>query len=230
MAPVNPATVKAAVSVGKAIFGFLGGRRKKKEARKAQKEAMKRQQQLDEYKDQYAQLDLSNPYANMQNIYEDLTVNKQQFELARQQQQQSRANILDRLRTSAGASGVAALAQSLANQGSLDAQKASALIGEQEQANQQTALGEASRLRDLERSGDIAMRQAEFDILESQIGMTADAQANFGERARIADQQRQGSLGNMFKGFKGMGENWGAEGEGGMVDLFKGVKNFFGGN
>ena len=222
MAPINPATVKAAVSVGKAIFGFLGGRRKKKEARKAQKEAMKRQQQLDEYKDQYAQLDLSNPYANMQNIYEDLTVNQQQFELTRQAQQQSRANILDRLRTSAGASGVAALAQSLANQGSLDAQKASALIGEQEQANQQTALGEASRLRDLERSGDIAMRQAEFDILESQIG-------NFGERARIADQQRQGALGNMFKGFKGMGENWGAEGEGGMVDLFKGVKNFFGG-
>ena len=98
MAPINPATVKAAVSVGKAIFGFLGGRRKKKEARKAQKEAMKRQQQLDEYKDQYAQLDLSNPYANMQNVYEDLTVNKQQFELTRQQQQQSRANILDRLR------------------------------------------------------------------------------------------------------------------------------------
>tara|TARA_A100000172_G_scaffold81121_2_gene73120 strand:+ start:505 stop:1218 length:714 start_codon:yes stop_codon:yes gene_type:complete len=221
MAPVNPATVKAAISIGKAIFGFFGSRKAKKKAKAAAAEAALQKQKVQDFQDQYAMLDTSNPYMNMENMYEDMTINQQEAEFMRRQQGQSRANILDRLRQSAGASGVAALAQQLANQGSIDAQKAAASIGKQEASIQEKSLKEAGRIQDLERSGDIMSRQAEFDILESQMGLSADQQAVSAENARLFGQQRQGQLGNMFSAANDMAGN-----TGGMGNLFSGIKNF----
>jgi hypothetical protein len=221
MAPINPATVKAAVSVGKAIFGFLGGRKAKKKAKKAAAEAAKQKAKVEEFQQQYAMLDTSNPYLNMENVYEDMTVNQQEAEFMRQQQAQSRANILDRLRQSAGASGVAALAQQLANQGSIDAQKAAASIGKQEASIQEKTLEEASKIQDLERSGDIMSRQAEFDILESQMALAADQQTVAGETARLAGQRRQGQLSNVFGAANELAGNTSGAG-----NLFSGLKNF----
>lgn len=217
----NPATVKAALSVGKAIFGFFGSRKAKKKAKAAAAEAALQKQKVQDFQDQYAMLDTSNPYMNMENMYEDMTINQQEAEFIRQQQGQSRANILDRLRQSAGASGVAALAQQLANQGSIDAQKAAASIGKQEASIQDATLKEAGRIQDLERSGDIMSRQAEFDILQSQMGLSADQQTVESENARLAGQRRQGQLGNMFGAANDMAGN-----SGGIKDLFSGIKNF----
>ena len=90
---------------------------------------------LDKQKDQFAQLDTSNPYLNMENTMEDLTVNTQQAEFAQQQSMQSQANIMQSMQGAAGGSGIAALAQTMASQGSIDAQKASASIGAQESNN-----------------------------------------------------------------------------------------------
>ena len=70
----------------------------------------------------------------MENTMEDLTINQQQAEFEKQQAMQSQANIMGQMRGAAGSSGIAALAQSLANQGSLQAQRASASIGAQEAA------------------------------------------------------------------------------------------------
>jgi len=224
MAPVNPATVKAAISIGKAIFGFFGSRKAKKKAKAAAAEAALQKQKVQDFQDQYAMLDTSNPYMNMENMYEDMTINQQEAEFMRQQQGQSRANILDRLRQSAGASGVAALAQQLANQGSIDAQKAAASIGKQEASIQEKSLKEAGRIQDLERSGDIMSRQADFDILQSQMGLAADQQTVAGESARLAGQRQQGQIGNMFNAANDMAGN-----TGGMGNLFSGIKNNFGG-
>ena len=58
------------------------------------------------------------------------------------------------MKGAAGSSGVAGLAQVLANQGAKQAQQASADIGRQEQANQARALGEAGRLQQLSREGE----------------------------------------------------------------------------
>ena len=81
-------------------------------------------------------------------MYEDLTVNQQQAQFQAQQFQQSQANIMANLQGAAGGSGVAALAQSLANQGHIAAQQASASIGQQEAANQKLmAQGEQDVLR-----------------------------------------------------------------------------------
>jgi len=54
----------------------------------------------------------------------------------KQQQQESQANIMQQMKGAAGGSGIAALAQTMANQGSMDAQKAAVSIGKQESTNQ----------------------------------------------------------------------------------------------
>tara|TARA_R110000765_G_scaffold120713_2_gene216483 strand:- start:985 stop:1812 length:828 start_codon:yes stop_codon:yes gene_type:complete len=84
-----------------------------------------------------------NQFANLENTAEDLTVNTQQADFEREQFQQSQANLLQNLQGSAGGSGVAGLAQALANQGASQARSSSASIGAQESQNQALAAQQA---------------------------------------------------------------------------------------
>ena len=143
-------------AAGTAKLGMaLAGRKKRIAEQKAAKEEM------DKYKQEYENLDTSNlnrnvenQFQNLQNTYEDLTVNQQQAQFEAQQSQQSQANIMSRLSGAAGGSGIAALAQTMANQGQLQAQRASASIGMQESRIQQMQAQEGSRLQQLERRGE----------------------------------------------------------------------------
>ena len=119
------------------------------------------QAKLDKQKDVYRSMEFKNPYANVENqyadlqtefenTYEDLTVNQQQAQFEAQQGQQQRANIMQNLKGSAGGSGVAGLAQAMANQGQLATQKASASIGQQEQRNQQMKAQGAQTVQSME--------------------------------------------------------------------------------
>ena len=130
-----------------AFSGIAQAVQGKKAAKAAKIEADKARIEMEKQKDAFAALDTSNPYANMENTMEDLTINQQQAEFEKQQAMQSQANIMGQMRGAAGSSGIAALAQTLANQGSLDAQRASASIGAQEAANQKAAAAEASRIQ-----------------------------------------------------------------------------------
>ena len=170
-----------------------------------QKQQALLQQQMKEYKDfkfenPYAQV--TNPYANMENVYEDLTVNQQQAEFEKQMSQQQQANILQGLRGAAGGSGIAGLAQAMANQGQLQAQRASASIGTQESQLQQLRAGEASRLDQLERrgeqqalmtrlGGEAMLQEKEFGRVSTLLGMqqqtTAGAQSGY--QQAIANEQ-----------------------------------------
>ena len=107
------------------------------------------------------QTDFENVYAGMENVYEDLTVNQQQAQFESQQGQQQRANIMQGLKGSAGGSGVAGLAQAMANQGQLQSQQASASIGMQESANQKLAAQGASNVQMMERQGAANVQQME---------------------------------------------------------------------
>jgi len=78
---------------------------------------------------------MKNQMEGVENAMEDLTVNTQQAEFEAQQNAQNQANIMSQMSGAAGGSGIAALAQSMANQGALQAQKASASIGAQEADN-----------------------------------------------------------------------------------------------
>ena len=174
----------------KAIDGGIKARKAKQEAEKAQKE-------LEKNKEMYKGLDTSNPYLNMENTMEDLTVDKQEAEFMKQQQMQQQANVMQQMRGAAGSSGIAALAQSIANQGALDAQKAAASIGKQEAANQAEERKEKSRLLGLEREGELISRQAEHGKVTSLMGMSADELANQRAAQTAAHQQMWSGVGDI---------------------------------
>jgi hypothetical protein len=120
---------------------------------------------------------MKNQYEGMENVMEDVTVNLQQAQFQAQQGAQQRANIMNVMRGAAGGSGIAALAQSMANQGQLQAQQISASIGQQEAALQRATAQEAMRIQEAERAGaasvDLQQRQGEAMVQQAESGRAA---------------------------------------------------------
>tara|TARA_R100000988_G_C3979224_1_gene155957 strand:- start:109 stop:732 length:624 start_codon:yes stop_codon:yes gene_type:complete len=186
-----------AVSAGfQVVGGIVNYFDAKKDKKQLHEKLRKSKARLDASKEAFKNLDTSNPYLNMQNVYEDMTVNQQEAEFTRQQQFQNQANILQQLRGAAGTSGIAGLAQALANQGALDAQKAAVSIGKQEASIQEKKLGEESKLQGLEREGDLISRQAEASKLGSLMAMDAQEVA----AQRLAQQQAKERMAQAFGG------------------------------
>ena len=181
------AIVSAGVGVAKAIQGGVQAKRAKEDAEKAKRE-------LDKQRRQFANLDTSNPYVGMENVMEDLTVNQQEAEFVKQQQMQSQANIMQQMRASAGGSGVAALAQAMAQQGSRDAQQAAVSIGKQEAANQQARQTEAGRIQDAIISGELMSREAQFGKVQSLMGMAAGDLAGAQARRQAGQEQMMAGI------------------------------------
>tara|TARA_Y100000004_G_scaffold129666_1_gene146210 strand:- start:16115 stop:16783 length:669 start_codon:yes stop_codon:yes gene_type:complete len=216
--PLAVPLISAGVS---AISGLFGASRAKKAQRRAEAEERRRRAEMNRLKSVYASLDTSNPFLNMENKYEDLTVNQQQAQFEAQQFQQSQANILGSLRGAAGSSGIASLAQTLAQQGQLNAQRASASIGRQEQTNQRLSAGEAARIQMQERQGELKSRQMKRDQIGTLLGMSQAETAAARDQALMAEQQRmsaisggiQGALGAVSAGMtSGAFAEWGIPG------------------
>jgi hypothetical protein len=153
------AGIAAAPGIIAGVSSLFGRKKRKAEQRAAREELTQAKQAFEsiEYKNQYA--DLTNPYANMENAYEDATVDTQSADYLREQQQQSQANIMQGLKSVAGGSGVAGLAQSMSNIATGQARQASAGIAQQERANQQRAMGESARLEGIERQGQFGVEK-----------------------------------------------------------------------
>jgi hypothetical protein len=211
---------EATAAVG-GVIKAIDGAKKAKEAAAAGKKAAA---SLAKEKEMFKGLDTSNPYANMENTMEDLTVNQKEAEFVKQQQMQGQANVMQGLRGAAGGSGIAALAQSMANQGSLNAQQAGASIGSQESANQEKQATEAGRLAGLEREGELISRQAEMGKVTSLMGMSADELATQREMEQQAEAQKMEGI---QAGIEGVGQAaLGGVGAGtGNVDLSKAAAN-----
>ena len=163
---------------------------------------------LEEQKDKYRQFEFKNPYADMvnqfegmENFYEDMQVDMRAAEFQRQQGQQQRANIMQTLRGAAGGSGIAGLAQVMANQGQLQTQQIAAGISQQERQNQMMARRGAMQLQMLERQGagqaDMTERGGEAMVQSAEMGRQSTllgieyggmAGANAGVQAAYANQ------------------------------------------
>lgn len=185
------AAVVATGATAKAVDGAV-------KAKKAKDRASDAKIELDKHKDMFASLDTSNPYTDLENTMEDLTVNQKEAEFSKQQSMQSQANIMQGMRGAAGGSGIAGLAQAMANQGSLDAQRSAASIGKQEQQNQMARQQEAGKIQGLEREGELISRQAEMGKVSSLLGMSADELAN-------AKQERADAQAQMYEGISEAG-------------------------
>ena len=200
----NYAWVGAAIGAGASL---LGGKKQQqaaaKESRLARAERAKQNKILEKQKDEYRAMEFTNPYANMENqyaenVYEDLTVNQQQAQFQAQQGAQQRANILGGLRGAAGTSGIAGLAQSMASQGQLQAQKISASMGQQEAINQQLRGKGALQVQagaaavDLQqRKGEEMVQQAESGRQATLLGMSQGQAAGANQAAMQAGMNEQ---------------------------------------
>tara|TARA_A100001015_G_scaffold293853_1_gene370945 strand:+ start:709 stop:1194 length:486 start_codon:yes stop_codon:yes gene_type:complete len=159
-------------------------------------------------KSRYQAIDTSNPYKNVTNTFEDLTVNTQAADFAQQQAEQGRADILGNLAASAGGGGIAALAQSLANQQTQAAQAAAASIGQQEQRNQMlSAQGEAS-VQQMRAAGERQSQELEMRKSGNLLQLAAG-------RKQAADQARQQALSTAIGGVVGAGQILGASADSG---------------
>ena len=188
--------VMAGVAVVGGVTKLIMAGKAKKEREAEQKRA---NEELAKMRDRYEKLDTSNPYANLENrfaenVYEDLAVNQQQAQFVAQQGQQQRANIMQRLQGAAGASGIAGLAQTMANQGQLQTQQAAASIGQQEARNQQLAAQGQLRVQAGETAvdakkgyGEVLSRQWEQSKVATMFGMAQQEKAS-------ADAARQRAL------------------------------------
>ena len=218
--------VSPAKFLGQIIGGaanIIGGIGANKRAKRAQREA---RAELNKQKAAYRGLDtsnlavnLQNPYGNIQtefeNTFEDLTVNQQQAQFMAQQGAQQRSNIMESMRGAAGGSGIAALAQTMANQGQLATQQASASIGQQEARNQALAARGAAREQSMEAAAQtqIAQGQAAVDAQKLQgaaeaRGLEYDKATNLlgmasGEM-QAANQQREAARSQITSGISGL--------------------------
>ena len=167
--------------------GIIGSKARRQEERLAQGE-------YDRYKTRLEDRDTSNPYANMENMYEDLTVNTQAADFTAQQQNQGMANTMDQFKGSAGGSGIAALAQAMAGQQSVNAQRASVDIGQQERSNLMAERGMAGQLQNQEREGELMSRQMENQKVNTLLGMS---QGRLGAAKEARAQAKQAIIGGV---------------------------------
>ena len=171
--------------------GIIGSGARKREQRRAQ-------QDFNARKDQYENLDTSNVYQNMENTMEDLTVNQQAANFQAQQQQQGLANTMASMGGAAGGSGIAALAQAMANQQSQNLQSASADIGRQESQNQMATAQEAGRLQLYEAKGELISRDAEQEKTETLLGMAQQDLTAANKARQKATNSIMGGVGGLL--------------------------------
>ena len=155
-----------AVGIAAKIGMGLAGRKKKKQALKNAQGAYDMQRQ------QFENMDTSNLYNNMENVYEDATVNTQAADFAKTQALQSQANTMDQFGQAAGGSGIAALAQAMAGQQNQQAQQASVSIGQQEQANQSRTMNQAASIQNQQIEGEYGKRENELGKIDTMMQLT----------------------------------------------------------
>jgi hypothetical protein len=172
--------------------GLFGGRKRRREERRAQ-------QEFQQYKSRFMNLDTSNPYANMENVYEDLTVNQQAANFYNQQSQAAMANTMSQFQGAAGGSGIAALAQAITQQQGINLQQAASSIAEQESANEMARANMAGQIQMAERQGEVMSREMEAEKTTTLLGMSQ-------QRVAAAKQARQQATQNVFQGAVGLAE------------------------
>jgi hypothetical protein len=168
--------------------GLVGGRARRQEQREARKEYSKRMEE-------FANMTFTNPYENMQNTFEDLTVNQQEAQFLAQQRQQGLANTMGALSGAAGGSGIASLAQALSNQQSMNLQKAAASIGQQEARNQALTAKGAMQVQMAEAQGEQYVQDKEFGRTSTLLGMSQERLAAANLARQQATQQLVGGIG-----------------------------------
>jgi len=234
----SPAKFIGAVSLGlgviKGASSIIGGIQEKKRLRKENQRA---QSQYRDMRDDLKSLEITNPYKDLnttfENTFEDMTVNQQQAQFQAQQGAQARANLLSNLQSAAGGSGIAGLAQVLANQQQVQGQQISASIGQQEAANQRLVAQGAQGVQRMEQQarqqvayGGYLREQGEnerqMNLLQLKAGRQ-QAQRDFRGQMQAQKGAIMGGIGSIVgAGLQGFASGGGFTKDGFSMDTFLG--------
>ena len=223
-------TVALGLGVIKGATSIIGGIQERKRLRNENKRA---QRQYEGFRDDIKSLEITNPYADLpttfENTYEDMTVNQQQAQFEAQQGAQARANLLSNLQAAAGGSGIAGLAQALANQQQVQGQQISASIGQQESFNERMRAQGAMRVQSAEQQarqtvmgGEYARQQNEnqrqMDLMNLKAGRQ-QAKVDFRNQMNMQTQNIMGGVGDILTtGLKGYAAGGGFTDDGFSMD------------
>jgi len=151
--------------------------------------------------------DQENIFEDQENVFEELEVDTQAADYAREQFQQQQANIMQGLRGTAGASGIAGLAQSLSGQATKQARETQATIGQQLQQNRRLKLTEQSRLQQQEKTEQSRLNQMSLAEQSRLSGLDRQVQIANMEGARQFEMDKMSTLigvrGQMVGGAQG---------------------------
>ena len=234
----SPAKFIGAVTLGlgviKGASSIIGG---VQERRRLRDENRRAKGQYRSMRDDLKSLEITNPYKDLnttfENTFEDMTVNQQQAQFQAQQGAQARANLLSNLRSAAGGSGIAGLAQALANQQQTQTQQISASIGQQEAANQRALAQGAMNVQRMTQQaqetvsyGDYLRQQNEnqrqMDLMNLKAGRQ-QAQRDFRGAMQAQNQQIMGGIGSIVgAGLQGFASGGGFSKDGFKMDTFLG--------
>jgi len=234
----SPAKFIGAVTLGlgviKGATSIIGAQQEKKRLREENTIAQNNYQQT---RRDIQGLEITNPYKDLntsfENTFEDMTVNQQQAQFQAQQGAQARANLLSNLQGAAGSSGIAGLAQALANQQQTQTAQISANIGQQEAANQRASAQGAMNVQNMTQQaqqtvayGDSIRESNEnkrqMNLLDLRSGRQ-QAQADFRGEMQAQNQAMMGGVGDILgAGLQGFASGGGFSKDGFKMDTFLG--------
>lgn len=118
----------------------------------------------------YSAFDFANPYANLTNRFENLTVNTQAADFQQANLRQNLADVMG-MQGSRGGGMNAANTQALLRQANQSTMGVSLDLAKQERQNQITSLNQATQIDRMIAQGEGLMQQREFDRLGTLLGM-----------------------------------------------------------
>jgi hypothetical protein len=188
---------KAISGAFKAVGSLFGGRKRRRRERAARKDFKRRM-------GEYESFDITNPYAGMENTYDDMSnpfesltnelndlrVSTEAADFEAQQVQQGLAQSLDAFRGAAGGSGAASLATALAQEQRRSMQGIAADIARQEVENTRLA-----RQADMSIQRDVAGADLDIQTRQAAAGMDIQQFEAAGEQERQSRElERKGDM------------------------------------
>lgn len=210
------------ISGGVTILGAMrGSKQRKAEARKARAEFETRRANLQNFT-------FTNPFAGMENVAEDLTINQEAAQFQAQQTDQALSNALSALTQSGGTGG--GNAQAIINAALASKQNVSADIARQEQANRLAAVNREAKLQELEAAGDLDLQTQQYTQNQELLTLAAGRKRQSDAAQAQATQQLFGGIGQAVGGIAGLGGKLGGGGGSGAADVVSSVTGSGGSN
>ena len=172
---------------------LIGGRARRREAERAriQKEA-----DLAAFRN----FEFTNPYASMENVFEDATINQQASQF---QAQQTDAALAQALQASVASGGAAGGAQAIAQAALKSKQDISADIAQQEQALQSRALEQEAALQAASGAATMDIEQQKYAGAATNLQLSAARDAAARQARQQATQGLLSGLGSLAGGVGG---------------------------